>query len=265
MAAPVERSRTHAAGQLPPYLSHSRVNKYLTCPEQYRLYYVEGYRTRLPAASLEFGHCVHKALAGLFTDGLEAVETFVSIWDEYRDRGMRYAYRENWQKLRERGEALLTAFQEDEVPRITNVQACESSFEIQPTSLDVPFIGVIDLHAAVDGRSTIVDFKTAGSKYAAYEAALNDQLTAYQLAKPEAEQSALCVLVKTKEPRIEWHFANRTGADLVEYLRKVTYVAGEIGKGAFYKRTGKWCASCDFLPLCTGDHEQAGKSLVRVA
>ena len=37
------------------YLSHSRVSKYLHCPEQYRLYYVEHLRPRFPAASLVFG------------------------------------------------------------------------------------------------------------------------------------------------------------------------------------------------------------------
>jgi hypothetical protein len=31
---------------------------------------------------------------------------------------------------------------------------------------------------------------------------LSDQLTAYQLAELDAEQMALCVLVKTKEPKI---------------------------------------------------------------
>ncbi len=78
------------------------------------------------------------------------------------------------------------------------------------TALDAPFIGTIDLVAEVKDRPTVVDFKTAGSDYEDHEAALSDQLTAYALAAPEARQVALCVLVKTKEPRIEWHFAKRS-------------------------------------------------------
>jgi hypothetical protein len=48
-------------GLLPrgPYLSHSRVSRYLQCPEQYRLYYVENLRPRIPAASLIFGQVIH--------------------------------------------------------------------------------------------------------------------------------------------------------------------------------------------------------------
>ena len=31
-----------------PYLSFSRINRYLTCPESYRLYYVEQLRLKVP-------------------------------------------------------------------------------------------------------------------------------------------------------------------------------------------------------------------------
>jgi hypothetical protein len=78
-------------------------------------------------------------------------------------------------------------------------------------------------------------------------------LTAYWLADPEAEGVALCVLVKTKEPRIEWHFAERDGGRLAEYLAKVRLIAGDIAAGKFYKRSGKWCSYYDFLPVCLGD------------
>jgi hypothetical protein len=60
---------------------------------------------------------------------------------------------------------------------------------------------------------------------------MSDQLTAYKLAEPETEQLALCVLVKTKEPQIEWHCVSRTGEQLAEYLAKVGYVAREISGG----------------------------------
>jgi CRISPR/Cas system-associated exonuclease Cas4 (RecB family) len=241
------------------------VSKYLFCPEQYRLYYVLGYRPRVPPASLEFGQCVHKALAGLFTDGLDAVSTFIGLWDDNADRPLRFSYRESWETLRTRGEQLLRKFQDEELPRITSVEACEDQFELRTTNLDLPFVGVIDLVARVDGRPTIVDFKTAGAKYAEHEVQLNDQLTAYQLAKPDVKQAALCVFVKTKEPRIDWYLTSRTGAQVAEYLAKVKLVSDDIQSGRFYKRPGKWCAQCDFLALCTGDQQQANETLVQVA
>ena len=75
---------------------------------------------------------------------------------------------------------------------------------------------------------------------------------------------ALCVLVKTKEPRIEWHFAKRMPQDLVEYLDKVRLVSEDIAAGRFYKRPGKQCGYCDFLPACLGDRKKADQTLVRI-
>jgi hypothetical protein len=41
------------------------------------------------------------------------------------------------------------------------------------------------------------------------------------------QQMALCVLVKTKEPKIEWHVSARNSADLIDYLAKAGYVSGD--------------------------------------
>ena len=141
----------------------------------------------------------------------------------------------------------------------------ERKFELRVTALDAPFLGIIDLVGQVDDRLTVIDFKTAGSDYEEHEAALSDQLTAYALAEPEAQQVALCVLVKTKEPRIEWHFAKRSADALAEYLEKVRLVSDDIAAGKFYKRPGRQCASCDFLPVCLGDKKKTQETPVRIA
>ena len=247
-----------------PYLSHSRINRYLLCPEQYRLYYVEGLRPRSPSASLIFGQVVHQTIAALFRDGLDPVESFRERWAEAKDWDFTYSPRDSWERLAEAGRALLQRFVRDELPRIGEVKASERPFEIAVTSLDVPLVGVIDLVAEVDGATTVVDFKTAARPYQDHEVHLADQLTAYRLAVPEAERAALCVLVKTKEPQIEWHVSTRTGAQLTEYLEKAGYVGREIASGRFYKRTGMWCSWCDFLPVCLGDDKRARRTLIHV-
>jgi hypothetical protein len=71
------------------------------------------------------------------------------------------------------------------------------------------------------------------------------------------EQVALCVFVKTKEPRIEWHFGKGTPGQLAEYLDKVRLVSQDIAAGKFFKRPGKQCAYCDFLPVCPGNEKKA--------
>lgn len=259
-------SDTSEEGLLPrgPYLSHSRINRYLHCPEQYRLYYVECLRPRVPAVPLVFGQIVHLALSIHFRQGEDPVKAFEESWQSARAMALGYKKRESWESLMATGQALLAKFVREARPRITNVQASERRFELAIEGLALPLIGITDLVADLDGKPTVIDFKTAAFAYEAHEAALSDQLTAYQLAEPEAEQMALCVLVKTKEPRIEWLVEERRPGQLVEFLDKAAYVAGEIAAGRFYKRPGKWCSWCDYLPVCLGNETAVEETLVRV-
>lgn len=247
-----------------PHFSYSQLNRYLLCPEQYRLYYIENLRPRIAPAALVFGKVVHQALAELFGKQGDPLRAFHQQWNDIKKIDLDYGQRDSWEKLRLSGQGLLERFLQNELPRLGNIRASEKVFELAITSLDMPLIGVIDLLADLDGKRTVVDFKTAAASYEDHEVLLSDQLTAYQLAEPDCDQSAFCVLVKTKEPKIEWHLARKTGAHLTEFLAKASIVACEIAAGHFYKRPGKWCSWCDFLPVCTGDTEAADKTLVQV-
>ena len=247
-----------------PNLSYSRVNRYLTCPEQYRLYYLERLRPKVESAGLVFGARIHLALADLFRSGVDPVDTFQKDWESLKDVELHYNKLESWEKLKETGVRLLEQFLKAEAPKIRQIESVEKKFELRVTLLELPFVGVADLVAQVVGLKTVVDFKTSNSDYDDHEVVLSDQLTAYWLADPEAQKVALCVLIKTKEPKIEWHFAERDAGRLAEYLAKVQIVSGDIAAGKFYKRPGKWCSYCDFLPVCLGDEKKVQETLVRI-
>jgi len=232
------------------HLSYSRINRYLTCPWQYKLYYVEGLRPELPAASLFFGKAIHKALAAFFQENDNAITVFQDEWERLKDKPLRYAHRESWESLHERGSGLLAKFLMEELRKLSCVEASEKPFELAISNLDVPFVGVIDLMARLEGVQTVIDFKTASTSYQEHEVRLSDQLSAYQLAQPQAPQLALCVLVKTKEPRIEWYTARRESQQLQEFLAKAEIVGRHVEENLFYKRPGKWCAWCEYLPIC---------------
>jgi len=265
MNAVVAANSTEGVSHETPYLSHSRVNRYLHCPEQYRLYYVERLRPKIPDAALLFGQLVHEALAQFFRTGVLPAESFANAWNVLRNEPLNYNQRDSWEILRDRGIALLMKFLNDEVPRLGNVTAIEQSFTLRITSLNLALVGVIDLVAELDDVRTVIDFKTAVSAYQDHDVHLSDQLTAYQLAEPDAEQVALCVFVRTKEPRIDWYISARQPAHLAEYLAKADLVGRAIAAGQFYKRPGKWCGYCDYLPVCLGDQEKVRQTLVEVA
>lgn len=246
------------------YLSYSRINKYLHCPEQYRLYYVENLRPTIPAASLVFGQIIHKALEHLLRNQGDPVKWFLEAWNAFKEVEVRYSQKESWEKFHAIGWSLLEKFQKEEFPRLGKVRGTEKVFELTITSLPLPLVGVIDLIAEIDRKTTVVDFKTAASAYEEHEVILSDQLTTYQLAEPEAEQTALCVLIKTKEPRIDWHISERKPEMVIEYLDKVRYVATEIAAKRFYKRPGMWCGYCDYLPVCIRDQKKAAEALIQI-
>ena len=246
-----------------PHLSHSRINRYLRCPEQYRLYYIENLRSKYPSASLLFGQIQHEALASLLQNRGDPVAFFLAHWETVRDSDLTYR-KQTWEGLRQRGQILLEKFVTEQLPQIGEVKAVEEKFQLNITGLDLPFIGIIDLISVSGGLTSVTDFKTAASAYAGHEAIMSDQLTAYQLAVPEAEKLSLCLLIKTKEPRIEWHSSYRSGERLVEYLTKVKLVTKQIQAGHFYKRPGQWCSSCEYLPICMGDWRKVKQTLVQI-
>ncbi len=163
---------------------------------------------------------MHQTLAVLFQKKTDPYTFLEESWGMLKHIPIAYNQRESWDKLKASGKALLTKFINEELPKIGEVKAVERSFTLSVTSLDLPFVGVIDLVADVDSKDTVVDFKTAGSAPDEYEAHMSDQLTAYKMAEPQVEQLGLWVLVKTKEPQIIWQPTNRTGAQLGEYLAK---------------------------------------------
>lgn len=257
-------NETEGRRERPPFLSPTQIWRYLLCPEQYRLYYLEGFRPKFPSASLVFGQAVHEALAGLFKHGDDPVGIFLDAWKGAKEAELSYGARDSWEKFNEAGPKLLLRFTEEELPKLSDIAAVEERFEFEVTGFEVPFVGVIDLVASLEGKHSVVDFKTSGTSYPEHEAQMSDQLTAYQLAEPTAEQAAFCVFVRTKDPRIEWQVARRSGEQLTEYLSKAGLVSQDLTIGRFYKRPGKWCLWCDFLPVCLGDQKRVEETLVKL-
>src|SRR5207248_9963799 len=147
MAAPIEEPEQRLDQEPAPHLSHSRVNRYLLCPEQYRLYYVENLRPKAPSASLVFGQLIHQALAGLLLRQADPVRYFRETWAVLKGVYLSYSQKESWDKLNVCGEGLLKKFVAEELQKLKNIRSVEKPFEIGFTGHDLPLVGVIDLEA----------------------------------------------------------------------------------------------------------------------
>ncbi|MFZ5875420.1 MAG: PD-(D/E)XK nuclease family protein [Nitrospirota bacterium] len=249
-------------------LSHSKVTRYDFCPRAYRHYYVEGWRPIAKRPSLLFGDAIDRSLSALFQQDADPQIVFGEVWDALKDAPVAWGKRHTWEALGNMGRALLARFVKEERPRFSEVRPEGVQPPLVADLGGVTFIGYPDLYARVDGLRTLVDFKTAQASYDAEEVRLNEQLTAYwwllQANGIPVDRVAFCVLLKLKEPRIEWHFATRTTEEVAEYRDKLALVASDIVRGRFPKKTsscGQW-GGCDYRPLCLGDETAIRKYLV---
>ena len=69
------------------------------------------------------------------------MQFFLESWQGVSDLEIQYARSDSWEKFRASGGALLTKFVEEELPRISDVEASERPFTLDVTSLDTPFVG----------------------------------------------------------------------------------------------------------------------------
>jgi len=243
-------------------ISHSSVNKYDFCPRAYRYYYIEGWRPKVKKPPLLFGEAVDVALTALFKAGEEPLSVFEAAWLKHKDSPVEWGKRNTWEGFLEIGKKLLDRFVSEEAPRFTEVSPENVQCRLSAQVNDLVVVGYPDLVSQVDGLLSLVDFKTSLSSYDPEEVQLNEQLTAYWwlcLANGlPVERVAFCVLLKLKEPRIEWYFSARSEQDVAEYQEKLQLIASDIECKRFPKKTSSCghMGGCEFKPLCLGDEAQ---------
>jgi len=262
------------------YCSHSQINKYETCPRQYKFYYVNRFRAVEKSANLSFGSAIHQILAEILNDKAENDlkpagnyrEAFKDIWREEAEEGLSYGKYDSFDKLESSGAELIELFFEEELERFHRVHAVEERVKFTVGKVD--FIGFIDCIAEVvtpQGElvTAIIDFKTSSRAYGPEKVKLADQLTCYYRAgrniyfgEGEIDKVGYVILQKKKSPEIQWALAERDESDIEEYENKVKFYTEAIGKKFFNRKPGMHCSWCDFQSICMDDLEKAEKEVV---
>jgi CRISPR/Cas system-associated exonuclease Cas4 (RecB family) len=248
-------------------LSHSKVNKYDFCPRAFRYYYIDKWTPKVKKPALLFGDAVDQGISAFFKAGEDPVMVFERVWRGLQESPVEWGKRTSWDGLLDTGKTLLERFVAEEALRFTEVMPDHVQQRLTAEVEGLSVVGYPDLYSRVDGLLTLVDFKTAQSSYDPDEVQLNEQLTAYWwllLANGlPVERVAFCVLLKLKEPRIEWHFAVRTAEEIAEYQEKLRLLDADIERGRFPKKTsscGQW-GGCEYLPLCLGHEARIRETL----
>ena len=150
-----------------------------------------------------------------------------------------------------------------EWPDDYTVKSVAESFSVEVPGLSKPLIGEFDLVVVDGGDETIVDWKTASSKWPTGKTDRDLQATAYCFAYNQVHGRTplfrfdLCV--KSKSPAHHQFYTTRNQDDFDRFV----YLAGKIDKaitaGIFFPvESCINCTECAFNDRCKTVHRKAG-------
>jgi putative RecB family exonuclease len=259
-----------------PHLSASSINDYLECGLYYRYSRIDKLKPAFKSDNLEFGSCIHKALADFHMERLmgnkmpldDLRNQFAIYWKE-RGKGnkeIQYRQGKDFKTLLTEGKCLLAAFHERRIgtkDQLT-VLAIEEPFRFTIEGLPVPIIGIMDLvEEDPSGSIVITDSKTASRAYSKEEADRNFQLSIYHMAAKANGYGnknislKIDCLVKTKKPKFLQLCTSRTEADELRVIKKIKKVWEALQKGIFIPNDESWkCKDCGYAILCHQWHKE---------
>ncbi|MBL6976004.1 MAG: PD-(D/E)XK nuclease family protein [Deltaproteobacteria bacterium] len=265
-AVPLEKLRQRL------HVSVSQVNTYIMCAERYRHSYVIGTPPSHRPSALGFGSAVHHALA-VFYGFIKAhgkkpspgriQAAFSDRWEvELRDSlPIHYKAGEDAGKVKDLGIAMLKKFCDDGFAP-DKVVAVEQPFSVaihEPDTgviLEEALVGAIDLVAEHEGRTVIVEHKSAARRWDQPRLQHDLQPTAYQFAARELgirnPGLAFQVLLKTRSPQVEFTTVTRSQDQEKEMLSTYTQVLKAVAQGIFWKNRGWMCGDCQYRYRCDG-------------
>jgi len=239
------------------YLSYSQVNLYQTCPELYRLKYID------PPPGVE-----KKPVA--FQYGSDVHEMLASIWARKKKHIPDFSYMYNPQEAEDTALSLVEAGKEAlfnnkadcgwGIPIVLDPDAVKDNIGLG-VELEIKtdgFRGIIDLLGwSTDGRLWVIDWKTTSKSYTPHEIISSDQLTCYawltkkQFGRIPDFVAYVTLNKKTKKAKV-WA-DSRSPQQLMDWQRKVESVRDGITRKHFWKNpcgcVNEW-GQCDFYHLC---------------
>ena len=231
-------------------LSQTQIRTWQTCPQKWKQTYLDR-RREPPSPPLTFGSAVHAGLETFYRNRTAAPATreeMLASFDAVLDRAA-YETQEAFERARNDGHAMLTAWYERHAPDFRPAMAVELAlrFDID----DVPMISILDrVDLTPAGRLRITDYKT-GRFFLRDTARESQQLTLYQIAAEEKLERPVETLSLVHVPSdTEWEVPRRTAAEIDEVRRIVVETANQIERATFEPRPGRHCDWCHVRPWC---------------
>lgn len=230
-------------------MRYSQLTTYLTCPEKYKLQYIDKLEPKEKYLDLEFGTTIHKAIECAFED-LDPVEVFTNEWEKLQGVEMarrKYTY---WQ-YSDMGIAFMQNFKSRHLKHYVKLHT-EMAFEFEYNS--VKFTGTIDGVFDYKGALSVVDWKTSERIYKNTKIQSNLQLYIYAYATylklgKIPENIMYPVFVKNESPRIQTLIEKINLDKIKKHLDNACKISELALSGVTFKNFNS-CEHCEFTEAC---------------
>ena len=252
-----------------PHTSISAIKTYMMCPMKYAHRYVHRTDPSHRSVPLVLGSAVHEALAAFYTHHAEhgedppgelVTDTFSSAWDSMLvgDPPVRG---DDLGADKDMGISILRAFQES-APRPSKVLAVELAFSMPMmdsetgTMYDRVIVGAIDAVVVdEDGRTVLVEHKTAKRRWSQSQLEHDIQPTIYQLAARHLDLTEnptirFDFLMKQKKPTLVSEEVHRSPEQEQEAMAVFAQVLRAVDSEVFFPLRGWACAGCEYANEC---------------
>ena len=261
------------AGEGIRHHSFSALNTYASiCSLQYRFRYVDRLPKERVGAALVFGIAVNDALRVIDLDlakgrtpnvgkACEVLQGSIESAYARRDLPVVSTHAETSEGLIEKGKNLIHHYLEvlpnDEVPVDLPLRFEIPLFTEDGEALPRPLVGEVDRWVKdAAGQIGIVDWKTSASRWSPEKLAKDDQATTYLMGGPSVLGTKPAffrydLLLKTKEPRVERYYVERTERDFKRFTKKVVVADRAIRSGVYVPNDSSFaCPTCSFRNAC---------------
>jgi CRISPR/Cas system-associated exonuclease Cas4 (RecB family) len=249
--------------------SYTQISQYLTCPRRYRHRYLDGWKEKDTRAAMLFGRAFEQALGAYFRREDPGAVLFAE-WSACQNQALHYGNRDSWDRMLRQGIMLLDRFcQEDRI----QIRQPQRNLQIKFTRQvggNNDFVAYIDAIGKLDGRRSLLEWKTSSSRYPEGPEgllSLDPQLVCYSWITGIAEVAQV-VFVRKHVVEIQYLRTTITNEQRDEFGHLVQDTIRRIESAQFLPHSGirfpqNPCNSCPYVGLCLGKQEMADARLTR--
>src|SRR5437763_11070480 len=238
--------------------SYTQISQYLACPRRYRHRYLDGWKEKDTRAAMLFGRAFERALAA-FSLRQDAAAALFQEWKLYQDQKLEYSHGDTWDRMLEQGIELLNRFCQEDRVRIRQPHRNLQIKFVRPLSGQNEFVAFIDAIGQLDGRRSLIEWKTTASRYSEAPnglVSLDPPLVCYSWMTGIADV-AMVVFVRKRLVEVQYLRTTITEEQRQEFGELVRDTIQRIESAQFLPHSGirfpqNPCSSCPYIGLCLG-------------